>query len=168
MGCAERRERERQAGRPPVLELSVGMGWLAIMAGALTIATQASTQNASPEWMLTVRVYGSILYATNQWGADGAKPVPLEPRHIDAWMQECAAHGVTSILWRANCAGTLTYPSRFTALSGEPPLTRPQNSVIVGVAPTRQSWRPEDWNWLGEQCRRFNILEAAVKSAHRH
>lgn len=115
-----------------------------------------------------IRVYGSILYATKKWGAAGERPVPLEPAHIDAWMQSCAAHGITSVLWRANCSGTLTYPNRFTALAGEPPLPMAEDRVVAGVTRARQSWNPEDWRWLGEQCRRFNTLDAAVRAAHRH
>ncbi len=130
--------------------------------------TQTKTPGISPEWMLTVRVYGSIMYDTKKWGEAGQTPMPLQPARIEAWLEDCAKHGVTTILWRANCAGTLSYPSRFTALCGEPSLSRPADSVIAGVAPTRQSWPAEDWDWLGEQCRRFNTLEAAVRASHRH
>lgn len=119
-----------------------------------------------PEWMAVVRVYGSILYTTKRWGASGGeKPIPLEPSHIDGWMADCARSGITTVLWRANCAGTLTYPSRFTALAGESPLPR---RYRLGHQVIEQGWLPADWMFLGEQCRRFNTLEAGVSSAHRH
>jgi len=126
----------------------------------------AQPAGKGPEWMAVVRVYGSILYTTKRWGAgEGEKPIPLEPSHIDGWMADCAGSGITTILWRANCAGTLTYPSRLTALAGECPLPR---RYRVGAEEIEQGFLPADWAFLGEQCRRFNTLEAGVSSAHRH
>ena len=114
--------------------------------------------------MAVIRVYGSIMYATKRWGGAAAdQVVPLEERHIEGWMEDCAAHGITTVLWRANCAGCLTYPSRFTALAGEPPLP---GSYEMGDGVVEQAWTPEDWAFLGEQCRRFNTLETAVRTAH--
>jgi len=124
-------------------------------------------KRTKPEWMVVIRVYGSILYATKKWGPqEGEKPVPLAPADIDGWMADCARHGVTTVLWRANCAGTLTYPSQFTALAGEPPLPDPNQGM--GIASVNQGWPAEDWKWLGEQCKQFNTLAEAVKAAHRH
>jgi len=142
---------------------------LAMAAGTATGVAKPTTQtqSATPEWMVVIRVYGSILYATKKWGAQaGEKPIPLSPEHIDDWISDCAKHGVTTVLWRANCAGTLTYPSKFTALPGEPPLPNPNRGM--GVASVNQGWPVEDWRWLGNQCKRFNTLAAAVKAAHRH
>jgi hypothetical protein len=119
-----------------------------------------------PEWMAVVRVYGSILYATKQWGAgEGERPVPLEPSHVDGWMADCAQAGITTVLWRANCAGSLTYPSKFTALAGEPPLPE---QYQLGSEIVEQGWRVADWEFLGEQCRRFDTLSAGVAAARRH
>ena len=121
----------------------------------------------SVEWMVVIRVYGAILGATGKWGGkEGCKTVPLTEAHIDAMMQLCAEAGVTTVLWRANCAGTLTYPSKFAPLPGEPPL--PDPNCGMGIASVKQGWPPEDWPFLGEQCRRFNTLAAAVTAAHRH
>ncbi len=117
--------------------------------------------------MIVIRVYGSILYSTRRWGAENGEPVrSLEPEHIDAWMKNVAESGITTVLWRANCAGTLTYPSRFTALAGEPPLPDPNRGM--GIAEVKQGWPAEDWDFLGKQCRHFNTLTTAVESAHRH
>ena len=119
------------------------------------------------EQMVTIRVYGSILYATKKWGAEaGEKPEPLEPAHIDRWMERCAEDGASIVLWRANCAGSLTYPSKFTALAGEAPLPDPNKGM--GIAEVKQGWPQEDWDWLGEQCGRFHTLQAAITAAHRH
>jgi hypothetical protein len=129
-------------------------------------AMPVSSQHG-PEWMIVIRVYGNILYAVGQWGGrPGAGRTELEPAHLDAWLADCARHGVTAVLWRANCAGTLTYPSRHAALAGEPPLPFPNRGM--GVAVVEQGWTPEDWNALGAQCRRFHTLRAAVQAAHRH
>ena len=118
------------------------------------------------ERMATIRVYGSILYSTKQWGGGGTELAPLTAGQIEGWMKKCADAGVTTVLWRANCAGTLTYPSQFTGLAGEPPLPDPNEGM--GVARVEQGWPPTDWTWLGEQCRRLNTLEAAVSAAHKH
>lgn len=116
--------------------------------------------------MLVIRAYGNILYAVGQWGgAPGQALVDLEPQHLDAWMEDCRRHGVSTVLWRANCAGTLTYPSQYTALAGEPPLPHPNRGV--GVAVIDQGWTVRDWEVLGAQCRNFHTLEAAVQAAHR-
>lgn len=133
----------------------------------------ADTHKAEPklagrcnEWMVVVRVYGSILYATKRWGAtEGEAAEPLNPEHIDSWMADCASSGITTVLWRANCAGTLTYPSRFVPLSGEPPLPV---KYQLGKDVIDQGWSPEDWTFLGEQCRRFDTLRSGVETAHRH
>jgi len=118
------------------------------------------------EWMAVIRVYGSILYTTRRWGkAEGETEVELSPEHIDAWMEDCRSAGITTVLWRANCAGTLTYPSRYTALSGEPPLPP---RYQLGSQVIDQGWPVEDWQFLGEQCRSFDTLAAGVKAAHRH
>ena len=120
-----------------------------------------------PEWMVVIRVYGSILYTTKKWGdKESEEPIPLEPHHIESWMEDCASHGVTTVLWRANVAGALTYPSRFTALAGEVPLPDPNQGM--GIQVDKQGWSLEDWEYLGMQCRSFNTLEVAVDAAHRH
>ena len=119
-----------------------------------------------PEQMAVIRVYGSILYSTRKWGGEGAERAPLTREQIDGWMKSCADNGVTTVLWRANCAGTLTYPSKFAGMAGEPPLPDPNEGM--GVASVKQGWPLEDWAWLGEQCKRLNTLEAAVAAAHKH
>jgi len=120
----------------------------------------------NPEWMAVIRVYGSILYTTRRWGNDNDAPeVALAPEHIDALMAECRSAGISTVLWRANCAGTLTYPNQFTALSGEPPLPP---RYQLGSKVIDQGWPIEDWWFLGEQCRRFVTLAAGVDAAHRH
>ena len=130
-------------------------------------ATENSKDQATrPERMAIVRVYGSILYSTKKWRGGGAELAPLTAEQIEGWMKKCADAGVTTVLWRANCAGTLTYPSKFTGLPGEPPLPNPNQGM--GVASVKQGWPLEDWKWLGEQCRRLNTLEAAVAAAHKH
>lgn len=129
-------------------------------------ATNADEGSTEAERMVVIRVYGSILYATGQWGGEGRPAEPLTPAHIDGWMKRCAAAGVTSVLWRANCAGTLTYPSRHAALAGEPPL--PDPNAGMGVAVVKQGWTRPDWDWLGAQCRRFDTLATAVRAAHVH
>jgi len=120
----------------------------------------------TPDWMAVIRVYGSILYATRRWGNVDSEPiVPLMPEHIDAWMADCRQAGITTVLWRANCAGTLTYPSQFTALSGEPPLPP---RYQLGRQEIEQGWMVEDWAFLGEQCRLFDTFATGVAAAHRH
>ena len=116
--------------------------------------------------MVVIRVYGSIFYTTGQWHGEGKPAEPLTREHIDGWMKRCADAGVRTVLWRANCAGTLTYPSKSAALPGESPL--PDPNAGMGVAVVKQGWLEPDWQWLGEQCRRFNTLAAAVDAAHAH
>lgn len=112
----------------------------------------------SERWM-TIRVYGTLLHTTGAWGdedgggVEAARPFAVE--HVDEWMQACAAHGVTGVLWQSNCGGTSTHPSPVFPLPG-PPL-RPHN----------EHWTPV-WEYLGEQTRAFDSLEAAVQAAHRH
>ena len=117
--------------------------------------------------MVVIRVYGSILYATRCWpeAAVGSAATPLAEGHIDAWFEDCARHGVAAVLWQANCGGTLTYPSAHAPLAGDPPLPP---RFRIGAEPHEQGWTAGDWAWLGEQCRRFDTLEAAVRAAHRH
>ena len=135
--------------------------------GELAMAQPETTAGADkPELMAIVRVYGSILYSTRKWGGEGAELAPLTREQIDGWMKSCAAGGATAVLWRANCAGTLTYPSKFTGLAGEPPLPDPNEGM--GIASVKQGWPLDDWQWLGEQCRRLDTLEAAVAAAHKY
>lgn len=118
--------------------------------------------------MVVIRVYGSILYATRRWPDDGtpaSAATPLTEGHVDAWFEDCARHGVAAVLWQANCGGTLTYPSAHAPLAGDPPLPP---RFRIGAEPHEQGWTAGDWAWLGEQCRRFDTLEAAVRAAHRH
>ena len=109
------------------------------------------------ESVLTVRVYGSILYATGAWAADGQGDATtadeLTPEHIDQWMGDCAAHGVTTVLWQANCGGTSTHPSPVFPLPGPP------------LPPHNEAWEPV-WAYLGRQLRRFDTLDVAVRAAH--
>ncbi|MEW6750138.1 MAG: hypothetical protein AB1505_04080 [Candidatus Latescibacterota bacterium] len=121
---------------------------------------------SAPRHLLVLRAYGNILYTVGQWGGRGDALVDLEPAHLDRWMADCRTHGVDTVLWRANCAGTLTYPSRHTALAGEPPL--PAVNRGLGVAVVEQGWTRRDWEVLGAQCRRFHTLETAAQAAHRH
>jgi hypothetical protein len=142
-----------------------------VSAGAITKLNfpqkVAAAGKHRPEWLVVIRVYGNLLYTTRQWGAKpGEQHVPLERTHIDGWMKDCAEHGVTTVLWRANCAGTLTYPSKWTALASETPLPDPNRGM--GIEAVKQGWPLADWSFLGEQCRRFNTLDAAVIAAHRH
>ncbi len=134
----------------------------------LTAPSSASENGAvtAPEQMAIIRVYGSILYSTKKWRGGDAQLAPLTARQIESWMKKCADAGVTTVLWRANCAGTLTFPSRFAPMPGEPPLPDPNEGM--GVASVKQGWPLEDWQWLGEQCKRLNTLEAAVAAAHKH
>jgi len=128
-------------------------------------AQHTGAEGSTPELMATIRVYGSILYATKKWGTQpGEEPVPLEPEHIDTWMKECAAAGVTTALWRSN-TGWTTYPSKVVPLAGTIPMPE---SFQFGVTTIEQGWPVEAWAFLGEQCRRFNTLEVAVEAAHRH
>jgi len=99
-------------------------------------------------------------------GSADAELAPITAEQIGGWMQKCADAGVTSVLWRANCAGTLTYPSKFAGLAGEPPLPNPNEGM--GVTSVDQGWPEGDWKWLGEQCQRHDTLAAAVAAAHEH
>lgn len=99
-------------------------------------SSSAAGQGDAPEMMAIIRVYGSILYSTRKWGGQGAERAALTAEQIDGWMKSCADNGVTSVLWRANCAGTLTYPSKFTGLAGEPPLPDPNEGM--GIASMKQ------------------------------
>ena len=141
---------------------------ISLAAASLQNTARGESENeklsATTEVLPTIRVYGSILYATGKWG--GGEVVTFEPAHIDGWMRNLAEQGVRTVLWRANCAGTLTYPSQFTGLAGEPPLPDPNKGM--GIAEVKQGWPSEDWKFLGEQCSRFNTLKAAVDAAHRH
>lgn len=111
----------------------------------------------SPERWMTIRVYRSMLYTTGAWGGSGgvATATPLREEDIHGWVGECSSHGITSILWQANCGGTFTHPSPVFPLPG-PPL-RPHN----------EAWAPV-WGFLGEQVRRFDTLEVAIAAAHEH
>ena len=137
------------------------------MAGQTSVGcgkAEAAPGSGSPEWMVVIRVYGSIMYATKRWGTDDPEQsVPLEPQHIEGWMADCVRHGITTVLWRANCAGTLTYPSKFAPLTGEQVLP---DSFRLGDKTIERNWPHEDWAFLGKQCRSFNTLEAAVTAAH--
>jgi uncharacterized lipoprotein YddW (UPF0748 family) len=130
------------------------------------VAQDLSTaKDGSPELMATIRVYGSILYTTKQWGPQaGETPILLEPEHIDGWIKQCAAAGVTTVLWRPN-VGFTTYPSKFVPPAGSLPLAA---QFQFGVSTLDRNWLEQDWQFLGEQCARFDTLEVAVASAHRH
>jgi len=108
---------------------------------------------------MTIRVYGNILYTTGAWGVEGSGDVstasPLTEEDIRGWMRECADHGVTEVLWQSNCGGTSTHPSPVFALPGSP--LRPHN----------ESWEPV-WDFLGEQVRRLDTLNAGIAAAHEH
>jgi len=109
-------------------------------------------------WM-TIRVYGNILYTTGAWGiqnsGDVSTAVLLTEEHIEMWMKDCADNGVTTVLWQSNCGGTSTHPSSVFPLPGAP--LRPHN----------EAWAPV-WDFLGEQVRRFDTLEAGITAAHKH
>ena len=94
-----------------------------------------------PERWLTIRVYGNILYTTGAWGNNNMQLTntnPLKEAHIDSWMKDCAEHGVTAVLWQANCGGTLTHTSPVFPLSGPP------------LPPHNDAWLPV-WNFLGDR-----------------
>lgn len=109
-------------------------------------------------WM-TLRVYGNVLYQTGAWGINDSGDVstasPLTENDIDAWMNDCARHGATAVLWQSNCGGTSTHPSPVFPLPGPP------------LPPHNEAWEPV-WDFLGQQVRRFDTLNAAVAAAHRH
>ena len=109
-------------------------------------------------WM-TIRVYGSLLYATGAWGKASQGGVqssrPFTEAIIDTWMEQCADHGATTVLWQSNCGGTSTHPSPVFPLAGPP--YRPHNEHWADV-----------WEFLGQQVRRFDTLRAAVDAAHAH
>lgn len=109
-------------------------------------------------WM-TIRVYGNILYTTGAWGIEGSGDVstasPLTEEDIEGWMRDCANHGVTSVLWQSNCGGTSTHPSLTFPLPGPP--SRPHNEAWTSV-----------WDFLGEQVRRLDTLNAGIAAAHEH
>ena len=125
-----------------------------------------AAKDCSPELMVTIRVYPSILYMTKAWAPQpGEERIPLEPEHIDTWMKLCAEGGVTTVLWRSN-TGWTTFPSKIVPFAGTFPL--PATSLQAGVSIVKQGWLAEDWAFLGEQCKRFNTLAVAVEAAHRH
>ena len=108
-------------------------------------------------WM-TIRVYGTLLHATDAWGGEDDDPAaasPLTEEHIDGWMRACAENGVTGVLWQSNCGGLSTHPSPVFPLAGPP--FRPHN----------EHWTPV-WEYLGEQVRRFDTLSVAIAAAHKH
>ena len=80
---------------------------------------------------------------------------PLKEAHIDSWMKDCAEHGVTAVLWQANCGGTLTHTSPVFPLSGPP------------LPPHNDAWLPV-WNFLGDQIRAFNTLTVGIAAAHKY
>ncbi|MDP7637764.1 MAG: hypothetical protein QF577_09495, partial [Phycisphaerae bacterium] len=128
-------------------------------------AQNVASQGSGPELMATIRVYGSILYTTTAWETQqGKERIPLEPEHVDTWMKDCAAAGVTTVLWRSN-TGWTTYPSRYVPLAGT--FSLPANHPF-GIKSVKQGWSAQNWAYLGEQCRRFNTLAVAVEAAHRH
>ena len=108
---------------------------------------------------MTIRVYGTLLYATGAWGSEEGgsvtSAVALTPDHIDGWMLNCASHGVTGVLWQSNCGGTSTHPSPVFPLAGPP------------HPPHNEHWT-EVWEYLGRQVCRFDTLALAVAAAHRH
>ena len=111
-----------------------------------------------PERWLTIRVYGNILYTTGAWGNNNMQLTnanPLKEAHIDSWMKDCAEHGVTAVLWQANCGGTLTHTSPVFPLSGPP------------LPPHNDAWLPV-WNFLGDQIRAFNTLTVGIAAAHKY
>ena len=111
------------------------------------------------ERWITIRVYGTLLYATGAWGnEDGggaASAVPLTEDHVDEWLQRAADSGATGVMWQSNCGGTSLHPSPVFPLAGPP--YRPHN----------EHWTPV-WEYLGGQVRRFDTLRVAIDAAHRH
>ena len=107
--------------------------------------------------VITLRVYGNILYATGAWRADGTgdtnTATELTPGHIEQWMDDCREHAATSVLWQSNCGGTSTHPSPLLPLPGPP------------LPPHNEAWAPV-WAFLGQQVRRFDTLDIAVRAAH--
>jgi len=108
---------------------------------------------------MTIRVYGNILYTTGAWGLEGSGDVstasPLTEEDIEGWMKDCADHGVTAVLWQSNCGGTSTHPSPVFPLPGPP------------VRPHNEAWTPV-WDFLGEQVRRLDTLNAGIAAAHKY
>lgn len=106
---------------------------------------------------MTLRVYGNILYATGAWAVEGngdpAAVTEFTPDHIEQWMDDCARHGVTTVLWQANCGGTCTHPSPVFPLPGPP------------LLPHNEAWEPV-WEFLGRQVRHFDSLSVAIRAAH--
>lgn len=96
------------------------------------------------ESVMTLRVYGNILYATGAWKADGTGDPDtadeLTPGHIEQWMDACRERGVNTVLWQSNCGGTSTHPSPVLPLAGPP------------LAPHNEAWEPV-WAFLGQQVR---------------
>ena len=89
-----------------------------------------------PERWLTIRVYGNILYTTGAWGNNNMQLTntnPLKEAHIDSWMKDCAEHGVTAVLWQANCGGTLTHTSSVFPLQAHHYLPTTMHGYQFGI-----------------------------------
>ena len=77
---------------------------------------------------------------------EGKEPLQLEPKHVDTWMKNCAAAGVTTVLWRSN-TGWTTYSSKLVPFAGS--FLLPPNHAF-GIRSVNQGWQTDDWEFLGE------------------
>ena len=62
---------------------------------------------ATPERWITIRGYTNIMYTIGMWpheNLDHARPLTADL--IDGWMKDCAARGVTAVVWQPHCGGT--------------------------------------------------------------
>ena len=121
--------------------------------------------NPSRERWMTIRIYPNVLYTTRAWGKDGtgdmATASPLTEADVEGWMKDCADHGVTAVLWQAHCGGSAcTHPGPVFPLPGCSGHTPGTPEPLEGAYP----W----WDFLGEQVRRFDTLNAAIAAAHKY
>ena len=112
---------------------------------------------AAPERWITIRGYTNIMYTIGMWPNNKLDQTrPLTEELIDGWMADCAAHGVTAVVWQPHCGGTAsTHPG--------PVLPLPDPSA-TGNHETFKDW----WTALAENVRRFDTLDAVIAAAHRH
>jgi|GEM_PF-1605908 len=132
--------------------------------GASSAESRTAVDPNSERW-LTIRVYPNISYTTGAWGKDDsgdlATASPLTEADIEGWMKDCADHGVTTVLWQAHCGGTAcTHPSPVFPLPGYLGHTPEAPEPWEGA----YAW----WDFLGEQVRRFDTLNAAIAAAHKY
>lgn len=112
---------------------------------------------ATPERWITIRGYTNIMYTIGLWPSNSLDQAePFAEAHIDGWMKDCSAHGITAVVWQPHCGGTAsTHPG--------PVLPLP-DPAACGDHESFKDW----WTALAQNVRRFDTLEVAIAAAHRH